>query len=211
MTTPATRERRRLADELTAVEPEAPTLCEGWTARDLAAHAVLRDRRPDAAVGVLVPAFAGHTDTVQSKLARQDWTRLVDQVRDGPPAWSPARLDRIDRLVNTTEFFVHLEDVRRARPAWEPRQLDDDLVTDLAAALGRSAKLLARRSPVGITLAPDDAGGHVVAKDRAPMVTVRGPVGELVLWTFGRQAHARVEYDGPDDAIESVRAARLGL
>ena len=209
--TPATQERHRFADELLAVGPDAPTLCTGWTARDLAAHIVLRDRRPDAAAGVLVPALAGHTDRVQSKLARQDWTRLVDQVRAGPPVWSPTRLDRIDRLMNTTEFFVHLEDVRRAQPDWTPRELDVDLVDDLDAALRRSAKLFARTAPAGITLEPDAGRAHVVAKDREPMATVRGPVGELVLWIFGRQAHARVEYDGPPDAIESLRTARLGL
>lgn len=210
-TTPASRERHRFADALRESGPDAPTLCTGWTARDLAAHIVLRDRRPDAAAGVLVPALAGHTDKVQSKLARQEWTRLVDQVRAGPPVWSPARLDRVDRLVNTTEFFVHLEDVRRAQSAWEPRDLDDDLVDDLDAAIRRSAKLFARKAPAGITLEPDGGRARVVAKDGEPMVTVRGPVGELVLWIFGRQEHARVAYDGPDAAIESLRTARLGL
>jgi hypothetical protein len=43
------------------------------------------------------------------------------------------------------------------------------------------------------------------------MVTVRGPVGELVLWIFGRQAHALVEYDGPDDAVEALRTASFGI
>ena len=51
MATPATMERRRFADELLAVGPDAPTLCTGWAARDLAAHVVLRDRRPDAMPG----------------------------------------------------------------------------------------------------------------------------------------------------------------
>ena len=211
MSTPATLERRRFADELLAVGPDADTLCEGWTARDLAAHVVLRDRRPDAAAGVLVSALSGYTDKVQDKIADQDWEKLVDQVRAGPPFWSPTRLDKVDRLVNTTEFFVHLEDLRRAHPGWAARVLDDDLVDDLDGALRRSAKLFARKAPAGITLEPDGGRAHVVANDAEPMVTVRGPVGELVLWIFGRQAHALVTYDGPDDAVEALRTASFGL
>lgn len=214
MTTPATLERRRFADELQRVGPDAPTLCEGWTARDLAAHVVLRDRRPDAAAGLIVSKLSGYTDKVQSQIAEQDFDRLVHQIRRGPPIWSPTRVDKVDRLVNTTEFFVHQEDVRRGQPDWTPRQLDDDLVDDLHAALRRSAKMFARAAPAGITLEPDGGRAHVVAKQAAdgePMVTVRGPVGELVLWIFGRQAHSLVTYDGPDDAVEALRTASFGL
>lgn len=211
MTTPATLERHRFADELLAAGPDAATLCEGWTTRDLAAHVVLRDRRPDAAAGLIVSALSGYTEKVQNTIAGHDWRHLVEQVRDGPRIWSPTRIGKIDRLANTTEFFVHLEDVRRAQPEWTARELDDDLVDDLDAALRRSAKLFARRSPAGITLEPDGGRARVVANDGDPMVTVSGPVGELVLWIFGRQAHAHVAYDGPDDAVEAVRTASFGL
>lgn len=210
MVTPATAERRRFADELIAVGPDAPTLCTGWSARDLAAHVVLRDRRPDAMPGVLVPALSGYTTKVQRRIAGRDWADLVADVRDGAP-FSPTRLGAVDRLVNTTEFFVHLEDVRRAQPGWEPRELPADLVDDLDAALRRSAKLFARKAPAGITLAPSDGREPVVANDSSPMVTVAGPVGELVLWIFGRQAHARIGYTGPDDAVEQLRTASFGI
>lgn len=204
-------ERRRFADELLAVGPDAPTLCEGWTARDLAAHVVVRDSRPDAMPGVVVSAFAGYTERVQQGVAGREWEALVDQVRSGPPIWSPARLGPIDRLMNTTEFFVHLEDVRRAQPDWEPRDLDDDLVDDLHAALKRAARVLGRGAPAGIELAPDDGHDQVTARQAEPSVTVRGPVGELVLWMFGRQAHARVTYEGLDETIEAVRTASFGI
>jgi uncharacterized protein (TIGR03085 family) len=211
VTNPATSERRRFAEELLAVGPDADTLCEGWSARDLAAHVVLRERRPDAAVGVIVSALSRRTERVQAKIAAGDWEALVETIRNGPPVWSPARIDKIDRLMNTTEFFVHLEDVRRAQDDWSPRDLDADLVEDLDAALRRMAKMFARSAPAGITLEPDGGRAHVVANDAAPTVTVRGPVGELVLWIFGRQAHAQVSYDGPDDAVEALRTASFGI
>ena len=46
MSTHAKRERLLLADLLETAGPDAPTLCEGWTTRDLAAHVVVRERRP---------------------------------------------------------------------------------------------------------------------------------------------------------------------
>jgi uncharacterized protein (TIGR03085 family) len=209
MSTPATRERHRFADELSAVGPDVATLCEGWTARDLAAHVVLRDRRPDAAAGVIVGALSGYTEKVQRGIADQEWAELVQLVRE-PPVWSPARIDKVDRVINTTEFFVHLEDLRRAQPDWQPRDLDTDLVDDLRSAFGRVAKTFTRKAPVGVTYVPD-GGTPIVAKDAEPMVTVSGPVPELVLFVFGRQAHARVDLAGPEVAIEQLRTASFGI
>jgi uncharacterized protein (TIGR03085 family) len=210
MVTPARSERRRFADELLAVGPDAPTLCTGWSARDLAAHIVLRDRRPDAAAGLIVSALSGYTDKVQRRIAKREWADIVADVRDGAP-FSPTRLGPIDRLVNTVEFFVHLEDVRRAQPGWTARDLPGDLIDDLSAALQRSAKMFTRSAPAGITLQPTDRVEPIVAKDTSPVVTVSGPVGELVLWVNGRQAHALVGYVGPDDAVDALRTASFGI
>ena len=214
MTTPVSQERRRFADELIAAGPDAATLCEGWDARDLAAHVVLRERRPDAAIGVIASFLSGYTQKVQDKIAARDYAALVDTLRSGPPAWSPTRIDRIDVLANTTELFVHHEDVRRAADGWEPRDLDADLVADLAVSLRRSAKLFARRAEVGLVLEPDDGSEPIVAKkpgDDGRSVTVRGPIGELVLYMFGRGDHARLEYDGSPDAQATLAATPFGF
>lgn len=211
MTTPARLERFRFAEELRDCGPDAPTLCGGWTTRDLAAHVILRDRRPDAAPGVLVSSLSGYTTRVQNKIAARPWDDIVERVRVGPPRWSPARIDRIERLLNTIEFFVHVEDVRRAQPDWKPRELGDDLGDDLTAALRRASKLLARTAPAGIILEPDHGRARIVANDAEPPVIVRGAIGELVLWMFGRQEHARVEYEGDADAVTALRSANFGI
>ena len=208
--TPARAERQLLADTFVAVGPDAPTLCGDWTTRDLAAHLIVRERRLDAAPGILVKRLAGYTDKVQAGVAAGAWDELVEQVRTGPPAWSPTRIDAIDRQMNTTEFFVHHEDVLRGGESWSVRELDPALVDDLYSALGR-AKLLVRKSPVGIVLEPTDGRPPITAKSASPSITVRGPVGELVLWSFGRQAHAAVDYDGPTVAVEQVKSAPFGL
>ena len=117
--------------------PTQPTLCGDWTTRDLAAHLVVRERRPDAAIGIIVSKAAGYTDKVQAGVADTEWTELVDTVRSGPPFWSPTKIAAVDKLANTVEFFVHLEDVRRAQPTWEPRDLDADLTDDALQACSR--------------------------------------------------------------------------
>jgi uncharacterized protein (TIGR03085 family) len=211
MTTPATVERRKLCNLLDELGPDAPTLCEGWMTVDLAAHLVMRERRPDGVAGVLFKPLAGYAEKVQDQIAQLPWSRLVERVRCGPPRFSPMRIDGVDRAVNTVEFFVHQEDVRRAQPGWSARDLDDELVDDLYAALKRGARLLARKAPAGIELEPSDGRPTVVAKRGSPLVTVRGPVGELTLFVYGRQAHALVELDGPSEAVASVRNASFGI
>ena len=207
------RERALLADLMDEVGPDAPTLCGEWTTRDLAAHIVLRERRPDGAAGVLVPQFSGYTEKVQSGIASGDYTDIVEKVRSGPRLWFPTRLDAVDKVVNTAEFFVHHEDVRRAGDDWEPRDLDQRTNDDLRAALARSARMLARSLPVGLILQPTDTtdSGAITAKGGDPAVTVEGPVSEVMLFVFGRQDVARVELSGSDDDVETVRNAEFGI
>jgi uncharacterized protein (TIGR03085 family) len=211
MTTPATIERRKLSNLFDELGPDAPTLCEGWKTVDLAAHIVMRERRPDGAAGVLFKPLAGYAEKVQEQIAHWPWSRLVERVRSGPPRFSPMRVDAVDRAVNTVEFFVHQEDVRRAQPEWSARQLDAELVDDLYAALKRGARMLTRKAPAGIELEPSDGHPTIVVNRGSPRVTVRGPVGELTLFVNGRQAHALVELDGPAEAATSIGTASFGI
>src|SRR3954465_14194619 len=107
-------ERAALADALLAVGPSAPTLCEGWTTSDLAAHVVARDRRPDAAPGVMIKALSGWTERVRIGYRdRHTFGALVGIVRE-TPKWSLAAIGPFDEVINAVEFFIHTEDVRRA-------------------------------------------------------------------------------------------------
>jgi len=210
-TYPAQRERAELCDLFLEVGPDAPTLCGDWTTRDLAAHLIVRERRPDAAVGIVISKAAGYTDRVQSGVAKDDWSSLVETVRSGPPMWSPTRISSVDKAANTIEFFVHLEDVRRAGDDWEPRALDPDLNDALASMLSKMAKQLVKSSDVGIVLEPNDGHSPIVAKEAEPSVTVRGSIGELVLFVYGRQAHSRVELFGDDESVAAVQNASFGV
>jgi uncharacterized protein (TIGR03085 family) len=124
---------------------------------------------------------------------------------------SPTRVAAIDKLANTVEFFVHHEDVRRAGDTWTERELDDSLTSGLYSILTKMAKRLTKSSEAGIVLEPADGRDTIVAKAASPSVTVRGPVGELVLFVYGRQDHSKVELSGDDESVESVKNASFGI
>lgn len=209
MTSLARRERAVLADLLDEVGPDAPTLCGDWTTRDLAAHLIVREGSP-AAVGIVVRPLAGWTERNRRGTTTKDFDRLVEEVRSGPPLWSPLRVGSLDDALNTLEYVVHHEDVRRAVPGWTPRPLDARDDATLWHALCQRAKLLMRRSPVGVVLATPD-GRELVARRGEPVVTVSGDAAELVMYAHGRTGHATVELTGDDDAIAQFTRTRLDV
>ncbi len=149
-------ERLALCALLDQEGPREPTLCQGWATVDLAAHLVLRERRPDAGVGILGGPLAAYTRDVQRKLAeRTPFPRLVEMIRTGPPRFSLFGLPGADERANLVEYFVHHEDVRRAQPDWEPRKLDPGLTEALWHRLAM-ARFILRKAPVGVELARDD-------------------------------------------------------
>ena len=80
----ARAERAALSDTLDRTDPDRPTLCDGWTARDLLAHLLVRERQPWASVGMFVPALSGVTDQAMRSYADTPWPELVDELRSGP-------------------------------------------------------------------------------------------------------------------------------
>ena len=205
-------ERLALAALLEETGPGAPTLCAGWQTGDLAAHLVVRERRLDAAAGVLGGPLAGHTARVQRRFgARMTYAQLVEAFRNGPPRLSPLALPGMDERANTVEYFVHYEDVRRARPGWEPRDVDPGLSEELWRHL-KMTRFLLRKAPVGVELARDSGGEggpyRVTVKNATPVVTVIGSPAELTMWAAGRTSAANVRFDGTDAAVTKLTAWR---
>ena len=128
-------ERAAMCDTFEKFGPDAPTLCEGWTTLDLAAHLVAREARSDAAVGLVVPALAGHLQKVMDKYKATGYDaarrHAANRARRGCTA--PVR----SRRANVNENFVHHEDMRRpaGRSAARARRRDRrDLVEDARAS-----------------------------------------------------------------------------
>jgi uncharacterized protein (TIGR03085 family) len=210
MSSYAAAERAELVAALQAVPPGAPTLCAGWTALDLAAHVVARERRPDSAPGLLVPLLAGWTERVRAGYARRPYPELIQLIAAGPPITSPFAIPGVDAAANFVEYLIHTEDVRRAQPGWQPRELTPGEQDAVWGALGRTARWAYRRSPVGVVLATPDGRRHAIGT-ADPQVTLTGEPVELQLHASGRGEHALVEVDGPDDAVRRFQAVTLGL
>ncbi|MHA6759225.1 TIGR03085 family metal-binding protein [Streptacidiphilus sp. PAMC 29251] len=210
MSNHARRERLLLADLLESVGPDAPTLCEGWTTRELAAHTVIRERRPDAAAGIMIKPLADRLAKVQGEFAAKPYEELLELIRTGPPRFSLFGIPGADEVANTVEFYVHGEDVRRAQDGWSPRVLDAEFAEVLWKRLVRMAGMSGRRSPVGLVLRRPD-GQTVVARKGSPVVTVTGEPGELLLFSSGRQDKAEVTVEGDKDAVSKVQTAQLGM
>lgn len=181
----ATTERHGLCDDALAVGAKAPTMCEGWTVRDLLVHLIGRDGHPGA-----------------KALQDAPLEQLVEKVRSGPARFHPARLGPVDDLVNRAEFFVHREDVRRAQPGWEPRTLPAGETEALWGTVKLMGRLAYRKAGVGVVLVTP-AGPRAVVRSAASAVSVTGEVGELVMHAFGRRSVARVEIGGTPDAVAS--------
>jgi uncharacterized protein (TIGR03085 family) len=203
-------ERTALCRLLDEVGPDAPTLCEGWTTYDLAAHLVARERRPDAGPGLLVRQFSAWTERVRLGEKRRAYPEVVDLVRGGPPAWSPMGLPVVEPVVNTVEYFVHHEDVRRAQDGWEPRELPRGLQEMLWRQLRARSRMFFRRVPVGVVLRRPD-GVTAPARSGTPEVQLVGQPGELTLYAYGRRDHARVTVEGDEGAVKTLARAPVGL
>ncbi|MGB9377607.1 MAG: TIGR03085 family metal-binding protein [Mycobacteriales bacterium] len=192
MTSYSRAERIALCDLFDESGPEAPTLCTGWTTRDLAAHLFVRERRPLAAPGILLEPLSQIVE--QSMDAAQDkhgYPQLIAKLRGGAPYWSPFRL--LDSQLNLLEYFVHHEDVRRAQPGWTPRELPMAEQDELWSRLKGMVRLRTTKGAVGILLQRADTGDVLRIRTGNGDVTMVGPVGELVMYAFGRKDVARID------------------
>lgn len=183
------------------VGPDAATLCGTWTVHDLAAHLVVRERRPDASLGILVKPLAGYLESKQAQIAQRPFAELAELVRTGPPWWSPLR--PVDAMVNLTEMFVHHEDVRRAEPGWEPRELAERDQARLWTALRAVARTAYRKSPVPVTLATPDGQRINTRRGKDEAVVLTGTPAELLLHAFGRD-EVRIEATGAEADVRAV-------
>jgi uncharacterized protein (TIGR03085 family) len=181
---------------LRAAGPDAPTLCEGWNTRDLAAHLVAREQRPDAGLGLVAPAFEPWSERVRRGYLTRDFEALLSRIERGPVRLSPWRWPGVENAVNLLEYFVHTEDVRRAQPGWAPRVLDPDLEDAVWKNLTKQARFVFRGRTSAVELRTLDGARRHLLKGHDPARVLVGEVGELVMYCFGRREHAAVDVHG---------------
>lgn len=208
----AAAERQALCDLLNELGPDAPTLCTGWATRDLAAHLVTRESRPDAGPGLLLPSLLGaYTSRLEARTkVRVPYEELVRRLRGGPPLL-PYGLPVLRDELSLGEFFVHLEDVWRAQPDWRPRPISPELDQALWQRLRTLAPLLFRRvRGVAVLLATLD-GRSAPARGGTFDVRLAGTPAELFLYAFNRRGVAAVQVSGSPTGVARLAAGRLGL
>lgn len=207
-----TQERRELCDLLDQLGPTVPTLLEGWTAHDLAAHIVLRERDLIAGLCIVLPGpFQRFAEQRRLRLAQsKDFTWLVARIRSGPPVGF-FRIGWVRDLANLNEFFVHHEDVRRAN-SQEHRNLTPAMDAALWRNVRRGGRYLSRRlHACGLEIDWTGTKERVRVQPGEPTVRLSGPPGELLLYLFGRQAAAQVALSGPPEAVAAVRRTHFGM
>lgn len=195
MTNFAHVERHHLAALLRRTGPDAPTLCDGWSTRELAVHIVLRDGRPDVLAGRMLPGLpllGEHARRAGQAVSDLPWDELVQKV-DHPPLHSPARLGPVDKRMNVAEFFVHHEDVRRAQPGWHERPLLHDEEKALWGSLKLLAPVLLKDERDTVVLIGPSYGAVRGGRGKTGTVRVlRAQPSELLLWAYGRREQAEV-------------------
>jgi uncharacterized protein (TIGR03085 family) len=200
----AARERDALCDLALSVGAAGPTMCAGWSVKDLVVHLLVRERKPWAALGPFVPALERATARTSALLAARDLASLLTQLRS-----VPLPLSLVDPLLNGMEMFVHHEDVRRAQPSWAPRSLSDSDERQLWRAASLVGRLQARSTGVPLVI---ESGGHRAVLHRgSDPVVVSGPVSEVLLFLTGRSAVTTLSFDGPEDLTARVRSAAFSV
>lgn len=198
-------ERRLVCDTLDEVGPDAPTLCAGWNAHRLVAHLHAREASPLLAA---TAPIARLSDRVAARIAhRTGFSRLVDEVRAGPPRILSHRLSRLEAHVNTLEFYIHHEDLRRAAPSWEPRVLPSWAEDKIWVRVGGLARFRSRGNRGAIAFERLDTGQRSGSGEDADIV-VRGLPSELALHASGRGRVSRVEVRGAASAVAAYNRAR---
>ena len=210
MTSIAAHERALLCAEAQQVGPDAPTLCEGWTVKDLVVHLLVREGHP-ASAAILVPQLQGFLDRASAKASAEDFTTLVKKLRHGPPAYSPFALPKVGAALNMVEFYIHHEDIRRAQPAWEPRSLTAREQDGIWRAVRHGGRMLVTGADVGVVAERSDTGERAALKKGHREVVVRGVPSEIVLYVYGRQDHAHVDVLGDPEDVTSLGDAPLGI
>jgi uncharacterized protein (TIGR03085 family) len=214
----AKSERAALCDLFDARGPGAPTLCEGWLTHDLAAHLWIRETDPIGVSGMVAKPLSGLLDRRMAEVKqRWEFSELVMRIRNGPARFSVFALPGVDEPANTTEFFVHHEDVRRAGDdPLPPRDLEagvEDWMWKRLKLLGRG---LFRRSQVGVVLERAGTAGQyepeaIRAVAGATIVTVIGKPSELMFYANGRGSAADVRLVGEQDALDLLHSADLTI
>lgn len=193
-------ERLALVETFRAVDPDAPTLCEGWPVRRLLAHLVMREHAP---LKRLLDDAARPEPGTEKRLGQYvsaarspaGYAALVQRFAAGTGAANP--MTWLGDSVQLVEYVIHHEDVRRGTGGNTPRVLPEGQLDALWAKLPLMARMAYLRSPVGVTIAAKNRPAVPVRKGRGTVLVTGDPV-EMALYVSGRRRAATVDVTGSE-------------
>ena len=206
----ATEQRQAFSDALLEAGASAPTLCEGWSAYDLAAHCWVRERRPKALLGIASKRVA-HLAEAEMAAAKESmgFVEMATKLRERPTT-PLTLLPGGDDLVNAAEYLIHTEDVRRAN-GMDRREIAPGLQVLLWRRLPLMGRALLAKAPVGVRLEWVGTDAEPIrAKAGASTVTIAGVPSEILLYLFGRKDAADVQLIGEEASVVALRRTKLG-
>ncbi|MBC3194171.1 maleylpyruvate isomerase family mycothiol-dependent enzyme [Pseudonocardia sp. C8] len=171
-------------EDLSGDEWQQPSLCPGWTVRDVAAHLTLQQLGPGDVLRTLLKWRGSMDRTIQhvARLRAAELTtgQIVAEIRG--TIGSRRRNFGVTHLETLTDILVHSQDI--AVPLGRRLDMDPDAA---AAAADRN---LSMRMPPPPASVRSTAGFRLVATDTTWSAgegpEVRGPVAALLLVICGR-------------------------
>jgi len=185
-----------MLETLSAEDFDMPSLCDGWSVRDVAAHAISYDCIHPLAYAAAFAASGFSIDRTNQRLVaswrRRNTEAIVEAFRRAPSPRNTMRL--LGRRIALLDVFVHQQDIRR--PLGRPRPIPADRLAVVAEILrhhriGAGGATRAK----GLRLEADDIDWAV---GEGPVL--RGPGEALVMALAGRAtAVSDLAGDGKDE------------
>ncbi|GAA0388232.1 hypothetical protein Acor_53620 [Acrocarpospora corrugata] len=191
-----------LLEDLSADEWRQPSLCAGWTVRDVAAHLTLQQVGPGGAMGMIFK-WRGSMDRTIQHAARQraaalTTEQIIAQIRD--TIGSRRHNFGVTYLETLSDILVHSQDI--AIPLGRHLDMPAD------AASVAATRLLSMRWPPPLPSARKLAGFRLVATDTSwstgDGLEVQAPMSALLLVCCGRLT-ALPQLSGPGAATLTAR------
>lgn len=179
-------QRRHLVtmlEDLSDQQWQHPSLCAGWTVRDVAAHVALQNTRwsalPKATVAMV--RHGGMNPAIQA-IAREHallpTEQIIGEIRDRIGVWRP--LPTVTYRESAIDYLVHLQDIAIPLGRAVPMPIGAALVAlDRVWSSGRMFH--ARKRYTGYRFVATDADWSAGAG-----LEVRGPTGGLLMLLTGR-------------------------
>ena len=191
-----------LLEGLSADDWQQPSLCAGWTIRDVAAHLTLQQIGPGSAIAMMIRWRGSLEQTIHDTACQRASVlptgRIIAEIR--ATAGSRRHTIGVSYLETLTDILVHGQDIAIA--------LGRSLTMPPRAAAVAASRVLSMRWPPPLPAAGKMAGFRLTATDTSWAAgegpEVRGPMGALLLVCAGRLA-ALPQLAGPGAPVLAAR------